>query len=102
MACPVVGVQVGRGLKQRGNQLSSVVRPGHRSPSSKSLPPAVLTSCWSARYRIRRRVGCDYFSAYRKYMRLNDNVTLQFCLAHLIATWKFLAEHPDKENPRVW
>lgn len=43
-------------------------------------------------------LGCDYFSAYRKYMRLNDNVTLQFCLAHLIRDVKFLAEHPDKEN----
>lgn len=31
-ACPVVGVQVGRGLKQRGNQLSAVVRPGHPLP----------------------------------------------------------------------
>jgi hypothetical protein len=23
-------------------------------------------------------LGCDYFSAYRKYMRLNENVSLQF------------------------
>src|SRR4030065_1911209 len=29
-------------------------------------------------------VGCGYFSAYRKYMRLNDKVDVQFCLAHLI------------------
>lgn len=43
-------------------------------------------------------LGCDYFSAYRKYMRLNENVVLQFCLAHFIRDVKFLAEHPDKQN----
>lgn len=43
-------------------------------------------------------LGCDYFSAYRKYMRLNENVVLQFCLAHFIRDAKFLAEHPDKRN----
>jgi transposase len=43
-------------------------------------------------------LGCDYFSAYRKYMRLNDNVLVQFCLAHLIRDVKFLAEHPNPKN----
>lgn len=43
-------------------------------------------------------LGCDYFSAYRKYMRLNENVALQFCLAHLIRDVKFLATHPDSRN----
>lgn len=43
-------------------------------------------------------LGCDYFGAYRKYMRLNDNVTLQFCLAHFIRDVKFLAEHPNPQN----
>jgi transposase len=43
-------------------------------------------------------LGCDYFSAYRKYMRLNENVVLQFCLAHLIRDVKFLAEHPNSRN----
>ncbi len=43
-------------------------------------------------------LGCDYFSAYHKYMRLNENVTLQFCLAHLIRDYKFLADHPDPRN----
>lgn len=43
-------------------------------------------------------LGCDYFSAYRKYMRLNENVVLQFCLAHFIRDVKFLAEHPDQQN----
>jgi transposase len=39
-------------------------------------------------------LGCDYFSAYRKYMRTFD-VKLQFCLAHLIRDVKFLTEYPD-------
>jgi len=43
-------------------------------------------------------LGCDYFSAYHKYMRLSANVTLQFCLAHLIRDYKFLADHPDPRN----
>jgi transposase len=43
-------------------------------------------------------LGCDYFSAYRKYMRLNQNVALQFCLAHFIRDVKFLAEHPNLKN----
>lgn len=43
-------------------------------------------------------LGCDYFSAYRKYMRLNENVLVQFCLAHLIRDIKFLVTHPDRRN----
>ena len=43
-------------------------------------------------------LGCDYFSAYRKFARLNENVRLQFCLAHFIRDVKFLAEHPDPRN----
>ena len=39
-------------------------------------------------------LGCDYFSAYRKYMG-NFNVVVQFCLAHLIRDVKFLTELPD-------
>lgn len=42
-------------------------------------------------------LGCDYFSAYRKYMK-DCNVTVQFCLAHFIRDIKFLAEHPNKKN----
>jgi transposase len=42
-------------------------------------------------------LGCDYFSAYRKYMHDFD-VVLQFCLAHLIRDVKFLVEHPYKKN----
>jgi transposase len=42
-------------------------------------------------------LGCDYFSAYRKYMR-KCGVLLQFCLAHLIRDVKFLVEHPHAKN----
>jgi transposase len=40
-------------------------------------------------------LGCDYFSAYRKYMG-EFNVQVQFCLAHLIRDVKFLTTHPDR------
>lgn len=40
-------------------------------------------------------IGCDYFSAYRKYMRKFD-IVVQFCLAHLIRDIKFLAEMNDR------
>ena len=42
-------------------------------------------------------LGCDYFSAYRKYMK-NFHVTVQFCLAHFIRDVKFLSEHPNADN----
>lgn len=42
-------------------------------------------------------LGCDYFSAYRKYMK-DFNVVVQFCLAHFIRDVKFLADHPNKSN----
>jgi transposase len=45
-------------------------------------------------------LGCDYFSADRKYMRLNENVVLQFCLAHFIRDVKFLTKHPNAKNRR--
>jgi len=34
-------------------------------------------------------IGCDYFSAYRKYMG-DFNAAVQFCLAHLIRDVKYL------------
>ncbi len=40
-------------------------------------------------------LGCDYFSAYRKYMKDCD-VYVQFCLAHLIRDLKYLMTLPDK------
>src|SRR4051812_50079861 len=42
-------------------------------------------------------LGCDYFSAYRRYMR-ECGVTLQFCLAHLIRDVKFLTTLADKKQ----
>ena len=40
-------------------------------------------------------LGCDYFSAYHKYMG-DFGVAVQFCLAHLIRDVKFLTELPDQ------
>lgn len=42
-------------------------------------------------------LGCDYFGAYRKYMRQFD-VSVQFCLAHLIRDVKFLLTLPGSED----
>jgi transposase len=42
-------------------------------------------------------LGCDYFSAYRKYMG-DFNVQVQFCLAHLLRDVRFLVEHPHPRN----
>jgi transposase len=42
-------------------------------------------------------LGCDYFSAYRRYMRA-CGVTVQFCLAHLIRDVKFLTTLPDARD----
>ena len=44
-------------------------------------------------------LGCDYFSAYRKYMK-DFGIKVQFCLAHLIRDVKFLVEHPHTANRR--
>src|SRR5918997_180473 len=42
-------------------------------------------------------LGCDYFSAYRRYQR-EFGVLLQFCLAHLIRDVKFLTTLPDPRD----
>jgi transposase len=42
-------------------------------------------------------LGCDHFSAYRRYMR-ECGVEVQFCLAHLIRDVKFLVTLPDKRE----
>jgi transposase len=44
-------------------------------------------------------IGCDYFSAYRRFMKLTD-VTIQFCLAHLIRDVKFLTTLPGADERR--
>jgi transposase len=42
-------------------------------------------------------LGCDYFWAYRKYMKDFD-IVVQFCIAHLIRDIKFLVTLPDKST----
>ena len=42
-------------------------------------------------------LGCDYFSAYRRYMKECD-IRVQFCLAHLIRDVKFLTTLPDPRD----
>jgi transposase len=42
-------------------------------------------------------LGCDYFSAYRRYVR-ECGVVVQFCLAHLIRDVKFLTTLPDERD----
>jgi transposase len=42
-------------------------------------------------------LGCDYFSSYRCYMRKFD-VSVQFCLAHLIRDVKYLTTLPDARD----
>ena len=42
-------------------------------------------------------LGCDYFSAYRRYHR-EFGVALQFCLAHLIRDVKFLTTLADAQD----
>ena len=45
-------------------------------------------------------LGCDCFSAYRRYMR-ECGVVVQFCLAHLIRDVKFLTTLPGKAEQRL-
>lgn len=42
-------------------------------------------------------LGCDYFSAYRKYMK-ECNVTVQFCIAHLIRDIRYLTTLPNEQT----
>ncbi len=42
-------------------------------------------------------LGCDYFGAYRKYMR-EFGALVQFCMAHLIRDVKFLITLADKKQ----
>jgi len=42
-------------------------------------------------------LSCDYFSAYKKYMK-DFNVTIQFCIAHLIRNVKFLTTLKNKQT----
>jgi transposase len=42
-------------------------------------------------------LGCDYFSAYRRYMR-ECGVVVQFCLAHLIREIRYLTTLPNAQE----
>lgn len=42
-------------------------------------------------------LGCDFFSAYRRYMRECD-IQVQFCLAHFIREVKYLTTLPDARD----
>ncbi len=42
-------------------------------------------------------IGCDYFSSYRKFMK-DFNVSIQFCIAHLIRDIRFLTGLPDSDT----
>ena len=42
-------------------------------------------------------IGCDYFSAYHKYIKDND-ANAQFCHAHLVRELRFLSQHSDPET----
>jgi transposase len=42
-------------------------------------------------------LGCDYYSAYRRYMR-ECNIVVQFCLAHLLRDVKYLTKLPDPRD----
>jgi transposase len=44
-------------------------------------------------------LGCDYFSAYRRYMR-ECGIRVQFCLAHLTRDVKFLTTLPGPRDRR--
>ncbi len=44
-------------------------------------------------------IGCDYFSAYHKYMA-QSGATVQFCMAHLIRDIRFLAEQTNNRVAR--
>ncbi len=42
-------------------------------------------------------IGSDYFSAYLKYMK-DFNISIQFCIAHLIRNIRFLKTLPDADT----
>ncbi len=44
-------------------------------------------------------IGCDYFSAYHKYMA-DSGASVQFCMAHLIRDIRFLAEQTNASVAR--
>lgn len=82
----VIGVQLSRGLIQK---LVEKVSESLADPYlftvfkiSPSRGSKVLIETLGEEFD--GTIGCDYFSAYHKFMRLDENVKLQFCIAHLI------------------
>ena len=89
------------------------MRPGTSRTASGSGPGASGPGCTRCSRSTRRAardvlievlgaefdgvLGCDYFSAYRRYHR-EFGVSLQFCLAHLIRDVKFLTTLPDARD----
>ena len=70
------------------------LRPPLSSKNKRYLPSYI---CKLHGQVLKIHLGCDYFSAYRKYMK-DCGVLVQFCLAHLIRDLKFLANHPEQRN----
>ena len=46
-------------------------------------------------------IHCDYYNAYRSYLKAHPKVKVQHCLAHLVRELLFVAESED-ENTRLW
>ena len=42
-------------------------------------------------------ISCDFYGAYRKFMD-NSQVVLQFCWAHLIREFRFIAEKTERKT----
>ena len=92
---------------------STSMRPGTSRIASGSGPGAFGPSCTRCSRSTRRAardvlievlgtefdgvLGCDYFSAYRRY-HARVRRALQFCLAHLIRDVKFLTTLPDARD----
>ena len=86
-------------MRPRTRTTATCCGPGAFEPSctrsSRSNPPVaddVLIEVLGAEFD--GVLGCDCFSAYRRFMREFD-VRLQFCLAHLIRDVKYLTTLPD-------
>jgi transposase len=41
-------------------------------------------------------ISCDFYAAYRRFVKDNPNATLQFCMAHLIRDFKYCLDYKDR------
>jgi len=65
-----------------------------------STPIAAPMCSWTLLgHEFKGVLGCDYFSAYRRFMK-TFSIRVQFCLAHLIRDIKFLTQLPDARDRR--